>query len=275
MIAATLGEQKRAKIKFFAVYIASVFLIIVIISSLWKTSEAALPVGNTQASLPPTNEKLLREDALLHRNLEALDNQYSLALAAGKSGIDAQRNNLQSAENGFKTTLDSLEKGATAVEDADQRTALVTMLAGFRKSFESRSKLMNDYTMLLADTTRSAVAIQSIPATNNEEMQELKAILVEKEEKTAALEKKRVDDLAAKDRIIASLQTQVAKKQNVPVQSNTVTSDGDGEWKQKYSKLKASFDNMAAQNNTLSKSYKSIVDDNRRLLSQLQAARKQ
>jgi hypothetical protein len=47
-------------------------------------------------------------------------------------------------------------------------------------------------------------------------MQELKAILVEKEERVAALEKKRIDDLAEKDRIISSLQAQVGQKTKVP-----------------------------------------------------------
>ncbi|HZH67165.1 MAG TPA: hypothetical protein VEY10_19905 [Flavisolibacter sp.] len=273
MVAATLEEQKRAKIKFFAVYIASVVLIVLIISSFWKTGASASAVDTTPVGLPTENEKLVREDALLHSKLEALDTKYSLALSGGKSGMAAQQANLQGAERDFAATLDSLENGAASVQDAQQKTALINIIAGFRKSFDSRRELMNSYTKLLSDTTKTSAVVRNTSGASNEEMQELKAILVEKEERVAALEKKRIDDLAEKDRIISSLQTQVGQKTKVPVQTKSTASDN--EWQQKYAKLKASYDNMANQNNTLNRSYKSIVDDNRRLLSQLQAARKQ
>ncbi|MDB5208176.1 MAG: hypothetical protein JWR72_3251 [Flavisolibacter sp.] len=273
MIAATLKEQKKAKIRFFALYIASVVLIIVIVSSLWKDDSPAMVVSGMEATSPTKNERLLQIDALLHNKLEIVDNEYASAISAGKAGMQSRQNNLQSAESNFRTTLDSLDKEAATIKDEQQKSSLMTLVADFRKSLESRSKLMNGYTTLLNDTTNTAVGITGATGTTDAEMQELKTILVEKEEKVAALEKKRLDDLAEKDKIITSLQSQVAKKTNGPVQ--TPTTSGDSEWKQKYVKLKASYDNVAGQNNTLSRSYKSIVDDNRRLLSQLQAARKQ
>ncbi len=273
MIAATLKEQKRTKIRFFAVYVASVVLIVIIISSLWKNSASASQANATQAYSPTENEKLMRADALLHIRLEALDNRYSAALLDGKKGAAAKRSNLLSAEGDFKVTLDSLEKVAAEVKDEEQKLALLFTVTNFRKSFEARSKLMNGYATLLNNTDRPSIAFQSLPGISNEEMQELKTILVEKEEKVATLEKQRITDLAEKDRIISSLQKQVAQRPNVPVQSTATA--GDSEWKQKYTRLKASYDDIAGQNSALNKSYKAIVDDNRRLLSQLQSARKQ
>ena len=274
MIAATLKEQKRTKIRFFAVYVASVVLIVIMISSLWKNNASASQPNATQPYSPTENEKLMRADALLHIQLEALDNRYSSALLDGKKGMAAERSNLLTAEGDFRTTLDSLEKVAGEIKDEQQRLALLLTVTNFRKSLEARSKLMNGYATLLNDTTRSAIAIQTVPVTNTEEMQELKTILVEKEQKVAELEKQRIADLAEKDRIILSLRNQVAQKTTVPVQNNTAA-PADSEWRQKYARLKTSCDVIAGQNSALNKSYKAIVDDNRRLLSQLQAARKQ
>lgn len=271
MIAATLQEQKKSKIRFFAVYMASVALLLIIISSLWKNDASGPATNNIIASSPPESDNLLQADALLHTKLQALDSRYSVAIAAGKTGMQAERNNLQAAETDFKTTLDSLEKEAPAAKDEQQRNGLTLIVAGFRQSLQTRSSLINSYTALLNDTSRSVVNVQSPSATTDGDMRELKSILVEKEEKLATLEKQRVAGLQEKDKIIASLQSRVNNKTNIPAPVQTITTAGDSEWKQKYIKLKASFDNTANQN----KSYKALVDDNRRLLSQLQAARKQ
>jgi hypothetical protein len=275
MIAATLEEQKRAKIRFFAVYAASVVLIVVIVFSLWR-NDSTDSAATTQAALPVNNGTLLQADALLHDQVKILDNAYSAALSAGKTGVPSQSSNLQSAESALKNTLDSLEKEAAGIKDAQQKAAVITMVANFRNSAETRSALMSTYTALLADTSRSIVSTVQNPASGTDtEMQELKSILVEKEEKVAALEKRRLADLAEKDKVILSLQSRVAQKSNGPAQPVTSAGDSDREWRQKYAKLKTSYDNIAGQNNALTKSYKTIVDDNRRLLSQLQAARKQ
>ncbi|MDQ6609396.1 MAG: hypothetical protein M3Y85_06215, partial [Bacteroidota bacterium] len=50
MIAATSAELKRAKIKFFAVYAASVLLIVIILASLWKGRSSM-----NEASATPTS----------------------------------------------------------------------------------------------------------------------------------------------------------------------------------------------------------------------------
>lgn len=90
-------------------------------------------------------------------------------------------------------------------------------------------------------------------------------------------------DVSQKDKTITALQSQVASLQSQLKQkeadlrtasaSRPVVSGG-GEWQQKYQSLKASFDKVAASEKSLKGAYQTLADDNRRLLSQLQTARK-
>lgn len=272
MIAATLAEQKRAKLKFFAAYIASVLLILVIIASFLQRnpplSESATAVAD------PDAKRLMETDALLHNRMAQVDKAYADSFSGNNLSGDALKS-LQAAGISFSSTLDSLSKEAALLKDENRKGEMNHLLENFKRSFETRNALMNGYTALLNDTIRNnsgGTLLTNMPATNDAALQELKNVLVQKEEKIAALEKQRLTELAEKDKTIASLQNQVSQRANMSVQTNT---GGDSEWKQKYAKLKASYDNLAGQNNSLNKSYKAIVDDNRRLLSQLQSARKQ
>ena len=133
------------------------------------------------------------------------------------------------------------------------------------------------------------VADNTIP-----EVENLKKALAEKDQEIATLknavqQKGNVDtgvkqispsiNADEKDKIIASLQNQLKEKDaalrsraSVPP-VNATSSDGS-EWKQKYSALKASYDKVSANEKTLKSAYKTVADDNKRLLSQLQTSKK-
>ena len=83
-----------------------------------------------------------------------------------------------------------------------------------------------------------------------------------------------------KDKVIASLQTQLKEKEAALQSANaapavvTSNSTGDGEWKQKYAALKSSYEKVSANEKALKSAYKTVVDDNKRLLTQLQSIKK-
>jgi hypothetical protein len=267
MIAATPGEQKKLKFTFFAVYIISVVLIIVILASVWKTdATASRPVPIIHSSGVVTSA-----DKRLHAKMESLDQLYSRAFASNQTGV-LDTINLSLAKKDFKNTLDSLDVVGASISDTVEKNELTSLLSYFRKEADARITVANNYLALLSDSTGSVTATTN-RAANEAALEELKAILIEKEQRIAALEKNSSVTPDEKDKQIAALQRQVNQLKAAPVQ--TVTVSGDGEWKQKYNALKSAHDKAVAQNNTLNNSYQSLVDDNRRLLAQLQAARKE
>ncbi len=273
MIAATINEQKKAKMKFFAAYIFSVILIIIVFASVWRnTSAASADMRDTPSLFREPG--VVQQDVMLHTKLQELDNLYLAAFNGDTKEIDLALGKITPVENSFHLTLDSLEKLVPLVKDQQQKNETELVVSSFRKAFLSRTVIRESYVELLNDTARTARKTVMVPASAaTNEIDNLKTMLVEKEEKLAALEKQLQAGLAEKDRVITSLQTQSSQKPVTTTPTNS--SSVDGEWRAKHAKLKAGYDDLVIQNNTLSKSYKAIVDDNRRLLSQLQAARKQ
>ena len=127
------------------------------------------------------------------------------------------------------------------------------------------------------------------------EIENLKKALAAKDQKIAALEATVQQNNASnavakqnepsalpdeKDKTIASLQMQLKEKEaslkamssSAPATTNT---PGETEWKQKYSSLKASYDKVSANEKTLKSAYKTVADDNKRLLTQLQSMKKE
>lgn len=263
MIAATVQEQKRARFRFFALYFMSVVLIVLIIAALWKADPQPEP---SVAVMPATVEAPSEDYATLQTKLFEMDGLYS-GLAQSKDGGAAIQKSMQSAEAGFNASLDSLQKLADDQADPGQRAKMAGLIAGFRKSLQSRMGLVNDYVAAQAANAQSPKSTIADPA----EVNELKSMLVQKEQDLASLAEKARLDVETKDKQIATLQAQ--KKGTTTVVTQTVSNDG--EWKQKYTKLKASNDNLVSQNASLNKSYQAVVDDNRRLLSQVKSSRKE
>ncbi len=274
MIAATSAELKRAKIKFFAVYAASVLLIVIILASLWKGRSSM-----NEASATPTSvsdgDKFVAADALLHTGMEQLDNRYTTLLTGNRQMLEENLKSIQEAEVSFKTTLDSMEKGTGSLRDEQQKREMDRVVVSFKKAFQSKAAIMKSYVELLKDPSHpSTLVLQNNP--NDPALQELKGILVEKEQKISALELQRQNELSEKDKTIAALQSQLKQFQDGKAVVSAVPQNSSGdqtEWKQKYAKIKAGYDNLVSQNNALNNANKTITDDNRRLLTQLQSIR--
>lgn len=139
---------------------------------------------------------------------------------------------------------------------------------------------------------RPANAVDNSVTVQNDaliEVEKLKMQLAEKDNQIAALQnaaqlKPSSSNSAAstsatadqKDKLIASLQNQLAQKEAalLQAQSGATSGSNDAEWKQKYTALKASFDKLSANEKELKNAYKTVADDNRRLLTQLESLRK-
>lgn len=103
-------------------------------------------------------------------------------------------------------------------------------------------------------------------------------------QKDAALQAASNNKPVANNAGLASLQNQVTTLQNqlkqkdaalqAALASKPAVVSGGAEWQQKYQSLKTSFDKVAASEKSLRGAYQTLADDNRRLLSQLQSARK-
>ena len=84
--------------------------------------------------------------------------------------------------------------------------------------------------------------------------------------------------IATNSQIIDSLnqriqQLETTKTVAAPVQQPVASNDG--EWKQKYSALKAGYDKASEREAALRAAYKTVADDNKRLLAQLQSLKDQ
>ena len=146
------------------------------------------------------------------------------------------------------------------------------------------------------DDVREAKAAEAILVADSPspEVENLKRAVAEKDQRIADLEaavqkasasgsgvQQNAGSVAPdeKDKTIASLQTQLKEKEaalramSTSVPATTSTS-GDTEWKQKYSSLKASYDKVSANEKSLKTAYKTVADDNKRLITQLQSMKK-
>lgn len=262
MIAATQQEQKKAKISFFAVYIASIVLILVIAVSLFKGTPTAL----TSTPVIYSAGAVTKADDLLHAKAEVLDSMYARSLAGNGTGV-IDTIGLSLAKREFQATTDSIAKAAETLQDATEKAEIAALVARFKKAVQVRGDMINMYAVLLHDSAHTITSVQNT-TTNNQELEQLKTILLQKEQRITVLEGQQTVSADDKDKQIAALQKQLRER---PVTSMQ-TSD-DGEWKQKYASLMTVYNKVVGQNTTLNKSYQTLVDDNRRLLAQLQSAR--
>ena len=159
----------------------------------------------------------------------------------------------------------------------------VVVSSFWHKRLEHVKQTQNDESIRVAETT-------------SPEVENLKRALAERDQKITALEtairqnaskdagpKTASPSVAPdqKDKIIASLQLQLKEKEaalqtanSTPPVTNVNTGD-NSEWKQKYASLKASYDKVSANEKTLKNAYKTVADDNKRLLTQLQSIKKE
>jgi|GEM_PF-4617203 len=102
---------------------------------------------------------------------------------------------------------------------------------------------------------------QPVPsATNDQQLEQYKTALADNSRVIDSLSQ-RIQQLESARTVTASIQQ--------PTPSN------DGEWKQKYNSLKASYEKVEEREAALKAAYKTVADDNKRLLAQLQSLKGQ
>lgn len=250
--------RSKEKLLFFGAYLLSVALIIIMLSSFWGGRPVVKEARSVKEG-PSANETRTALDDLLHTRMENL--LQGFRTAAGNSNKAAGITAMEREQRNFMTLIDSLEKTET-VSDAPKKENLEKLLQRFRVGAESNFQLVR------ASMARPA---ETQPQTNNvasAELDQLRNQLAEKEATIADLEQQNQAALRERDRTAALLQKAQAAKPSQPRQDASAQ-----EWKRKYDQLKAASDKETAQLNALKNSYKDVVEDNRRLIGQLQTLR--
>lgn len=268
-----LVNRKAIKIRFFVLYTLSVVLVLVLFASFTRGNDANNGKALISSSAAATRVAI---DNLLHERLEKLEavrTQYSKDTSA--AATDA----IETEKASFLAAIDSVRK-ATSLADANEKGDIEALLTSFSRSAESGIVVLKDNS---SDNAGKGGATK-------EEMDELKEILAQKEQKIADLEKATQGTqgsqalLKEKDKTIASLQNKITSlqtqltQQPKSVQSVSGNDAGAAEWRDKYNKIKAANDQLQSTNqryetqaNALKNSYKEVLEDNKRLASQVQA----
>ena len=292
MTTVTRKEQKKARLRFIALYAISLLFIFIVVSAFWQNKEGAQadPIDKEVAE---SNLFFMQTDTLLHARMEQLDKAFSSFLLSRTKNNNVDAGRFLQAKNSFTTVLDSIEKQAMYLSNGPKKNAMTNLAAKFRMAFIERNKILDAVALLPKQKRDSNLVANNNTGRSQAELEELKKILLDKENKIAELERRtqvmqpgndkgltdllnqKQKELAGKDKVITFLESQLkqvhAKKGPAIL---TSSNSSDGEWKKKYASLKESYDKITASEKSLKSAYKTVADDNRRLLNQLQAARK-
>lgn len=257
MTTSVYRNRKMAKASFFAAYALSILLILVLFSSFLKP--AVLRFSETDSDMKQKADPHSAIYQLLHRRMEGLDHVCA-KVANDKSAANLSL--LQKEAGSFYAGLDSVRRAMSLLPDAGKERELSALLDAFSRAAEKQVNL-----------AKGVAATDESPGNS----QELAHQLQQKDQRILELETQNQVLSQEKEKALAELQDRT----NAPVQLvQQTTESGAAAWKEKYErlkqtadKLKASNDNFSLQANALRKSYKEVVEDNRRLLAQLQAAR--
>ncbi|MDQ3277775.1 MAG: hypothetical protein M3Q06_05590 [Bacteroidota bacterium] len=256
MLIPVYSDRKKAKTRFFIAYVISVLLLLVIFSSFLQ------PTADNDESTSGVDSGADYHSAVyqfLHQRMERL-NAVCAQVAQQRTANNLSL--LKTEERAFYTSVDSLQKSFAVLPDAKNEKELVTMLEAFNRT--AAQQISN----ARGETPSAATA-------NSGNL--LKKQLQEKEQRLAELEAQNSVLISENERLESELQdNSTASSQVTP----PVVINNGGEWKTRYESMKAAHDRLqesnrryASQVDDLKKSYKDVVDDNRRLLAQLQAAR--
>lgn len=262
-------NRSVAKLKFIAAYLLSVVLLFVLLSSFLKIGSVQTATGNSSPAATKNDNRLV-VDELLHQRMDRLSN--ACASFADRSGSKEAADALQREERSFDICVDSLRKSTASLAGAEKQQ-LQNLLDGFSRDADRQVQLVKTHAAVNKDSPGAAAAKPSA------ELEELKAILVQKEQKIQDLRAQNTAALQEKEKTIAALQSKASNPSQVVV-TKTVPDASAAEWKDKYEKLKATNDKLkeasdkyTMQANQLKAAYKEVVDDNRRLINQLQSLR--
>jgi hypothetical protein len=292
MTTVTPEEQKKARLRFLGLYGVSLVLIFIVVSAFWQNKGGIIEKSIDQ-EVAESNFYFFQTDTLLHARMEQMDKAFADYLTKRTKGNHADAGSFFAAKKSFASVLDSIEQQAAYLSNGPKKNAMTTLSSKFRVAFTERSKILDAVALLPRQKGDTSQVANASNGQASAELEELKKILVDKETKIAALEKsaqavqpgnekgmtellnQKQQELAGKDKIIAFLENQLkqaqAQKQVVMTSSH---SPSESEWKQKYASLKDSYDKVSANEKSLKSAYKTVADDNRRLLNQLQTMRK-
>lgn len=278
----TRAEKKKARTRFLLIYAFSLLLLLVVASAFWqKLAQKKQPETAAQAAGSETY--FLQTDTVLHSRLAALDAASKAYAQSRLNNAEANTSELLVARGAMASTLDSIEQQAAYLNDGPKKATMYAVAAKFRQAMNDRETLLS-----------SVVALPKLPvsaphtsrATDSNETERLTRLLQEKEQTIAVLQSQIREETQAgtqlpengeKDKLIASLQTQLRQKEAAlqnALQAGSRPSASGGDWQQKYLSLKSAYEKTAASEKSLRNAYQTLSDDNRRLLSQLQSARK-
>ena len=256
MIVPLSTNRKTAKARFFAAYTLSVLLILMLFSFFFKPAFGRLENLFASSEMKEdTHAAIYRQ---LHQRMDGLD-QICTRVASDRSPANLAV--LQNESSAFFSTVDSLRTAVAALPSSGREKELTALLDAFSRAAEKQVSLAKGETPV-GDDFAGPIELQ-----NQLAQRDKRILALENENRQLALEK---------EKLTADLQNAAA----VPVQASQRTVSNGSEWKEKYEKLKAVTDRLKQSNeqyvtqaDVLRKSYKDVVDDNRRLLAQLQSAR--
>jgi hypothetical protein len=256
MIKPNFSNRRLAKVKFFIVYTISVLLIVIVLSSFFKSGNAAV----TSVPQENDNSRMAAVNEVLHGRLHSLQAATVFYLENGRppEGLAAvERERLV-----FQSAIDSIRKGMTDISNTREKAAVLGLLSSFTTSADNQSRLARS-PALPAGGSQAAVDPNS-----GAEVAGLKQMLADKQSQITALEKQIQEAVQEKNDALASMQNRPVAQPD-----NAASDDAAAEWKEKYNRLKSSADKSSSQLEALKSSYQQVVEDNRRLITQLQAAR--
>lgn len=254
MITPVYSNRKKAKARFFVAYAISVLLLLVLASSFLK------PTARIVEKFEPfVNGKEDHHSTIyraLHQRMDHLD-KICVAVAADRTTENLQL--LLTEENAFYASIDSVRKKIVSFPNPQKEKELTALLEAFTRAAENQTSLARGI-----EPAANAGKSASIAMSNQLLAKEQRIVELESQNKTLQQEA---------DAAKAALQDAPAAAQQTPVTNGTV-------WKDRYESIKLAHDGLKDKNgkyekqvDELKKSYKDVVDDNRRLLAQLQAAR--
>lgn len=247
MIDQSLPNVANVKVKFFLGYLLSVVLGVVVVLSLLKGgSEGNQVIANTTAIHNDDDSFLEETNAVLQTKLETLSKTYLSNTTAPTGGQKPAA--VEAAESDMKKTLEDVRARVENLEGSETQVKAQHRLTFFENSFDHQNRL---YVQFLQSELKTQNANSTV---NAAELEQLKNSLAQKEKEVLALQA----SLREKPSVIARQPTDDAKQ-----------------WKEKAAGLKAANDKLSKQVNNMTASYQIIVEDNKRLLSRLQASKKQ
>jgi hypothetical protein len=257
MIIPVYRSRKKAKTRFFAAYAFSVLLILVLFSSFLKPTASIVKKFEPFVNGKADHHSTIYQE--LHQRMEKLDN-VCVKVAANRSADNLAL--LMAEERAFYGSIDSVRKSFVSLPDAKKEKELVALLEAFTRAAEKQISLARGTTASTETSGQSGLFQEQ---------------LLEKDQRLAELENQNRLLLSENQKMKDALQNSTSPS---PAVTPPVATDNSGEWKTRYEAMRTAHDRLKETNtkyesqiNSLKKTYQDVVDDNRRLLAQLQAAR--